>query len=264
MNIDADLTLGTAPERVFRLDGKVAIVTGASSGLGARFARVLTAAGARVVIAARRADRLNELAGSLPGALAFPTDVSDPKAARRLVEFAAERAGRIDILVNNAGITNQLPALDEDVEMFKAVVDVNLVGPFVLSQAVARVMRDVGRGGSIINVSSILGLVGVGQIPQASYVATKGGLISLTRELAVEWVRHGIRVNSLCPGWFETDLTAGLFDSDKGRDWIRKRTPIGRGGAAHELDGALLFLASDASSYMIGHTLVVDGGWTSV
>jgi NAD(P)-dependent dehydrogenase (short-subunit alcohol dehydrogenase family) len=262
--IEAAMMSDVSPEQMFRLDGKLAIVTGASSGFGAQFARVLSAAGAQVVLAARRLDRLEELASTLPKAVAFQTDVGDPQSAQQLVEFAAARTGQIDILVNNAGITDHVPALTEDLDLFQSVINVNLTGPFVLAQGVARIMRSAGKGGSIINVASVLGLVGVGQIPQAGYAAAKGGLVNMTRELGAQWARYGIRVNALCPGWFETDLTAGFFGNEQGRDWVRKRTPIGRGGAIHELDGALLFLASEASTYVIGQTVVVDGGWTAI
>jgi NAD(P)-dependent dehydrogenase (short-subunit alcohol dehydrogenase family) len=253
------------PITQFRLDGKVALVTGASSGLGARFARVLNAAGARVVGAARRKERLDALTDELAGAVAVACDLSEPEAPESLVATALERCGAVDVLVNNAGITEVVSALDEDLGRFHDVVDVNLVAPFALARAVARSMIDSGRGGTIVNVASVLGTVGVGQVPQASYAASKGGLVNLTRELAAQWARTGVRVNALAPGWFLSEMTAGrLFGDERSERWMRNRTPMGRAGAQHELDGALLFLASEASSFVTGQVLCVDGGWTAV
>lgn len=251
-------------EAMFRIDGKVAVVTGASSGLGERFARVLTASGARVVLAARRFDRLEKLAADLDGAVAVACDLSRPEDHEIPVRRAVEEYGRIDVVVNNAAMEASTPALDEDVQRFREVVEVNLVAPFVLSQAAARDMVARGAGGSIINIASILGLVGSRSIPQAAYTASKGGLVNLTRELSSQWAAKGIRVNAIAPGFFPSQLTTGLLGDDKGRKWIARNTPMRRAGAAHELDGALLFLASDASTYVTGTTLSVDGGWVSV
>jgi NAD(P)-dependent dehydrogenase (short-subunit alcohol dehydrogenase family) len=252
------------PEAAFRLDGRVAIVTGASSGLGRQFARTLARAGASLIVAARRLERLEELAAGLPGSIAVACDVRDPSAAARLVDVALERFGRLDVVVNNAGITDVVPALDETPERFTAVLSTNLIAPFAIARRAAHAMIESGRGGSIINVASIAGLVAVGQIPEAGYAASKGGLINLTRELATQWARRGVRVNALCPGFFETELTASLFGSERGVEWLRRHTPMGRGGKDGELDGALLFLAGDASSFVTGQAIVVDGGWTAV
>ena len=258
-------TMTPDPLLSFRLDERVAVVTGASSGLGARFSRVLTAAGARVVLVARRGDRLAELERELPGAIAIEADVAAADTAERVVGTALERFGRVDVLVNNAGIQNAIPALDASIDDFRQILEVNLVGAFALAQHAARSMIDSERGGSIVNVSSILGLVGVGQLPNAAYIASKSGLVGLTRELAAQWARRGVRVNSLAPGWFETEMTVdSMFGDERAHHWIKSRTPMGRGGAAHELDGALLFLSSDASSFVTGVTLPVDGGWTAV
>ena len=252
------------PLQTFRLDGRVAVVTGASSGLGDRFARVLSAAGAKVVVAARRADRLEALASELTDAVAMPCDVTQPGAPARLVASAVEHYGRVDVVVNNAGASEPVPALDESTEHFRASVELNLVAPFELARAAAGAMVEHG-GGSIVNVASIWGLVGVGQIPEAGYAASKGGIVSLTRELAAQWARRGVRVNALAPGWFHTEMTTGrMFGDENAERWMRQRTPMGRGGEEHELDGALLFLASDASSFVTGTVVSVDGGWTAV
>jgi NAD(P)-dependent dehydrogenase (short-subunit alcohol dehydrogenase family) len=245
------------------MDGRVAIVTGASSGLGARFARVLDGAGARVVLAARREERIRELARELTDALAVRCDVANAGDVAALVAAAAERYGRIDALVNNAGIVEVVPALEETEEQFRRVLDVNLVAPFLMAKAAAPHMAG-GGGGAIVNVASVLGVVGIGRIPQASYTAAKGGLVNMTRELAAQWAELGIRVNTLAPGWFASEMTADMFSSERGRQWIARRAPMGRAGGEHELDGALLFLASPASSYVTGVVLPVDGGWTAI
>jgi NAD(P)-dependent dehydrogenase (short-subunit alcohol dehydrogenase family) len=246
----------------FRLDGRVALVTGASSGLGARFARVLHAAGATVVVTARRADRLEALVARLPRAVAVPGDVSSAGDRQTMVATTLERFGQLDVLVNNAGLSNTAPAEDERVEDFAHVVDVNLTAVFALAQLAGRHM--IGRGtGSIINVASILGLVASAPIKQASYAASKGAVVNLTRELAVQWARKGVRVNALAPGWFPSEMTADMFEAGPSQDYIARNTPMARGGQGHELDGALLFLAGDASTYVTGQVLTVDGGWTA-
>ena len=232
----------------FRLDGKVAVVTGASSGLGARCARALHDAGAQVVLVARRKDRLD----------ALPADLGDPSNAPEVIERAAQ-SGRIDVLVNAAGITHASAASRETLEMIRGLVDLNLVTPFVLSQAALAVMRTHG-GGSIVNISSIVARISEPTIPSASYAASKGGLDSLTRELAVQWARHGVRVNGIAPGWFPTEMTEELTaDADRVARFSDK-IPLGRLGELPEIDGPLLLLASDAGSYITGTTILVDGG----
>lgn len=251
-------------EADFRLDGRVAVITGASSGLGERFARVLAAAGARVVLAARRLERLERLAGELEDAVAVSCDLSRPEQLETPVQAAVREFGRIDVLVNNAGIERSRPALEESVESFREVLEVNLVAPFALARAAAHDMIARQAGGSIVNIASVLGLVGVGHPPQGAYTASKGGLINLTRELSAQWARQGVRVNAIAPGFFASQMTEQLFSEESGYKWVARHTASNRHGLEHELDGALLFLASDASSYVTGATIPVDGGWTSI
>ena len=257
----------SAVEELFGLSGRVAVVTGASSGLGVGFARALARAGANLVHAARRFDKLESLSAELEetGVEVLPVacDVTDSSQVEALKDACLQKFGRVDILVNNAGVTEIVPAEAETEESFRWVMDVNLNGLFLCCQRFGRVMLEAGQG-SIINVSSILGLVASGSIPQAAYVASKGAVVNLTRELASQWARGGVRVNSIAPGWFASEMTEEMFADERGMAWIRRKTPIGRPGAVEELAGAVVFLASDASSYVIGQTLAVDGGWTAV
>jgi NAD(P)-dependent dehydrogenase (short-subunit alcohol dehydrogenase family) len=250
------------PLSSFRLDGRVAVVTGASSGLGARFAAVLASAGARVAVVARRAERLAEVASQIK-AEPIVADVTSPEDVQRIAAETLGLFGQIDVLVNNAGASDHGPAEEEPLDRFKAVVDVNLTAAFHLSQVVGRYMLDRGQG-SIINVASVLGLVSAGQIPQAGYAPSKGGLINLSRELSAQWGGRGVRVNALCPGWFESEMTAAMFADERAQAWIRRKTITGRAGREHELDGALLWLAGDASSYVTGQAIVVDGGYLAI
>ncbi|MCT9138039.1 SDR family NAD(P)-dependent oxidoreductase [Streptomyces violarus] len=247
---------------LFSLQGRTAVVTGASAGLGARFAAVLAQAGATVFAAARRIDRLKEFADSDARIHPVACDVSLAADRTRLAETALSATGRLDILVNNAASSGETRAEDESPDAFADVLGVNLTAPYHLARLTAEAPGDMG-GRSIINVSSILGLVTAAPLGGASYSASKAGLIGLTRELAGQWGRGGIRVNALAPGWFRTEMTADLFGDGRSSRWVERNTLLGRGGEGHELDGALLFLASDASSYCTGQVLTVDGGWTA-
>lgn len=254
-------------EELFGLNGRVAVVTGASSGLGVGFARALAQAGANLVLAARRADRLESLGAELSeaGAEVLPVacDVTDPNQVEALKDACLERFGRADILVNNAGTTEIVPAENESEEAFLRVLNVNLNGTFYCAQRFGRVMLEAGQG-SIINVASILGLVGSGSIPQAGYVASKGAVVNLTRELAAQWARRGVRVNGIAPGFFMSEMTEEMFSDERSMSWLRRKTPAGRPGEVEELYGAVIYLASDASSYVTGQTIAVDGGWTAI
>ena len=247
---------------LFSLAGRTAVVTGASSGLGARFTAVLAGAGATVFAAARRLDRLAEVAAGDDRIHPVACDVRREADRRRLVDTALAATGRLDVLVNNAGTAGAVRAADETADDFAEVLAVNLVAPFHL----ARLMADAARpdtGGSIVNVASILGLVSAAPLGGASYAASKAGLLGLTRELAGQWGKDGVRVNALAPGWFRSEMTEALFADARGSGWVERNTMLRRGGEGGELDGALLFLASDASSYCTGQMLVVDGGWTA-
>jgi NAD(P)-dependent dehydrogenase (short-subunit alcohol dehydrogenase family) len=243
----------------FDLSGKVALVTGASSGLGAHFAHCLGEAGATVVLAARRADRLKSLQAELAGkgvtAKAVDLDVQSAES----VAAALDVAGTLDIVVNNAGISIVKPALEMPETDWDAVVDTNLRGAWLVAQGAARRWVAEKRPGSIVNIASILGLRTIGQV--APYKASKAGLIHLTQVLAMEWARYKIRVNAICPGYIETEMNSAFWKTPGGQKLI-DRIPQRRIGQPEHLDGALLLLASEAGTFMTGSTITVDGGHT--
>jgi NAD(P)-dependent dehydrogenase (short-subunit alcohol dehydrogenase family) len=244
----------------FSLAGKIALITGASSGLGAGFAVALAQAGADVVLAARRLDRLEAISGEIEklgrSALAVPADVTDPGACRAVVQAAVGRFGRLDVLINNAGLGTAVPALRETPEQFREVIDVNLMGAYWMAQAAAQVMPP---GSAIVNVASVLGLI-KSSLPQAAYAASKAGLIGLTRDLNQQWSgRRGIRVNAVAPGYFRSEMTDQIPPGQVD-EFVARTSTLGRMGEQHELDTAVVFLASPASSYIAGVTLAVDGG----
>jgi NAD(P)-dependent dehydrogenase (short-subunit alcohol dehydrogenase family) len=245
----------------FRLDDKVVVVTGASSGLGVSFAQAFAEAGADLVLGARRVDRLAETAALVEAAgrrvHSVATDVADPQQCQRLVDAAVDTFGRVDILINNAGVGTAVPATRETPEQFRSVVDVNLNGSYWMAQACGRIMAP---GSAIVNIASVLGIT-TGGLPQAAYSASKAAIIGLTRDLAQQWgSRKGIRVNALAPGFFLSEMTdeyePGYLDSQA------PRLVLGRLGDARELAATAVWLASAAGGYVTGQTIVVDGGLT--
>jgi NAD(P)-dependent dehydrogenase (short-subunit alcohol dehydrogenase family) len=244
----------------FRLDDKVAIVTGASSGLGVAFADGLAESGADVAICARRADRLQTTKERVEAhgrrCLAIEADVSRPEDCERVLEQTVAELGKADVLVNNAGVGTAVPATRETPDQFRQVIDINLNGSYWMAQAFARAIGE--GGGSIVNIGSVLGST-TAALPQAAYSASKAAIIGLTRDLAQQWTgRKKIRVNALAPGFFPSEMTDTYPDGYL--DAMMVRVPAGRGGDPAELTAALLFLASDASSYVTGVVLPVDGG----
>ncbi len=249
------------PLAQFRLDNRTVLITGASSGLGERFAEVLHGLGATVVVSARRVDRLQALVERLGSrAHALACDVADPGASAKLVADAIAIGGGLHAIVANAGIANTVPAVKETVSDFAKVVTVDLVAPFELAQAAANHWRANKQPGSVVMIASAAGHLSDKLLPQAGYVAAKTGLVGLTRELALQWGRYGIRVNALCPGMFPSEMTALVTDNPEVSAAFGSATPLGRIGQTHELDGAIAFLTSDASSYMTGQSVIVDGG----
>ena len=255
-------------DELFSLRGHVAIVTGASSGLGVECARALAIAGADVALAARRGDRLGPLAAEFQDlygvrAIGVTTDITNDADLDRLVATVESDLGATDILVNNAGISptgraEMLPRATWD-----SALDTNLTAPMMLAQRVARVLIEKKKPGRIINMSSIYGLVASSIYRLSAYNATKAGLINLTRQLAIEWAPYGILVNAVAPGWIPTEATEGGMAKPQNRERMERATPLGRLGRPDELRGAIVYLASAASSYVTGTVLSIDGGYTS-
>jgi len=250
---------------LFDLSGRTAIVTGGSAGLGRQMAEGLAEMGANLVLCARKKERCEKAAQELSGlgrkVLALACDVRKPDEVRNVAEAAAAEFGRIDILINNAGASWGAPVEEMKLEHWNKVIETNLTGTFLFSQAVAKQMI-AQRSGKIINIASVAGLRGSPpEMQAAGYQASKGGIITLTKDLACKWAQHNIHVNAIAPGWFPTDMSGVVIE--RNQEALRKRIPLGRFGGPQDLKGAAVFLASAASDYVTGHVLVVDGGQTA-
>jgi len=248
---------------LFDLSGKTAIVTGGGTGIGRQMAQGLAEAGANLVLCARKAERCEQAASELEQlgvrAIGLGCDVRDPEQVQHVVTTAVEELGGVDVLVNNAGTVWGASPEEMPLEGWQKVIDVNLTGVFLFSQAAGRVMIERG-GGVIVNIASVAGLQGGPPeiMNTIVYNASKGGVIAFTRDLACKWAQHGIRVNSIAPGWFPSDMSGYVLERHEER--LKQHIPLGRFGGPHDLEGVVVFLASDASAYVTGHTLVVDGG----
>lgn len=251
-----------SPATLFSLEGKTVLVTGASSGMGAVLAQAAAAAGAKVIAVARRLDKLQALADQQPNIIPVACDLSKDADIEALVE-TAKGIGRVDVLINTAGVNaSVVPAEQETTEQVANTLAVNLLAPFRLCQAFGPGMREAGEG-AIVNIASISGVVGVGRIPQASYVMSKSGLVGLTRELAAQWGRYGIRVNAIAAGFFQSEMTVDMYASEKMADWVRKGQSMPFFGLPDDFAGTALLLSSNAGRFITGQTFAVDGGWTA-
>jgi len=250
------------PAELFDLTGRIALVTGASSGLGHRIALILAAAGATVAVTARRADRLADLESNEQSIRVFPADLTSASERVALVAEIEAQLGPIDILVNNAGAVNATSIENESLDDFATMIELNLTAAWHLMKLVGVSMVERQQG-SIVNMASILGVVGATPAKDSGYSAAKGGLVNLTREMGLQWARKGVRVNAICPGWFQTEMIEDLTSTENGTSFITTNTPMMRVGQVDEIDGAVLLLASDAGSFMTGSIVMVDGGWTA-
>jgi NAD(P)-dependent dehydrogenase (short-subunit alcohol dehydrogenase family) len=245
------------------LTDRVVLLTGATGGLGRRAAQVLSDAGATVAAVARDSDALRAVEREVPRTVAFPADLADADAIKPLVDRIGHELGLIDVLINNAArVSDDGRGHIEPLGSIRDNVDINLIAPMLLAQGVFPAMKQRGRG-VIINVSSIVAQVGMGRFQQTSYAATKGALTALTRAWAVQWAQFGIRSNAIAPGFIATSMNSAVIDDPSTARWVEDNAPLGRAGRPSDLDGALLFLASDQSEYVTGQTVVVDGGWTA-
>ena len=258
---------GTNALDLFRLDGKTALVTGGGRGLGQYMAEALSDAGASVVLCSRSLETLEEVKAEIEDrggkALALECDVTEPEDVDSMVAKTEEAFGAIDVLVNNSGTAWGAPAEEMPVEKFDLVVEVNVRGTFLMSQAVGRRMIERGEGGKIVNIASIAGLIGgrPDYMQTIGYNSSKGAVISMTQNLATSWARHGINVNAIAPGWFPTDMSGGLIKEFEEK--MLNDIPLRRFGQPEDIKGAVVFLASPAADYMTGQTIVVDGGLTA-
>jgi gluconate 5-dehydrogenase len=251
----------------FSIKGQTAIVTGASSGLGVCFAKTLAERGVNLVIAARRYEKLAQVAENLANeynvkVIPVQTDVNQEDQVINMVKTAVEQFGSLEIVVNNAGTGALSPSVEMPLEEWKKVLDVNLTGVFLCARTAAREMIKK-KYGKIVNIASIYGAVG-DIFPTAAYYASKGAVINLTRALAIEWAPYKINVNSIAPGFFPSEMTASVFQDEKAMQHILSRTPLGRTGDPLDLKAALIYLSSPASNYVTGQTIFVDGGWTAL
>lgn len=253
----------------FDLSGQVAVVTGASTGLGVQMANALASQGANIVCLARRKDKVDENAAAIEKehgvkAIGVQCDITNTEAIEKAVQEVLDAFGRIDILINNAGTGAVAPAEDITDEQFMNELDIDLAGTFKMAREVAKKAMIPAGYGRIINIASMYGLVGNKIAPAAPYHAAKGGVVNLTRALAAEWGEKGVLVNAICPGYFETPLTKETLDSDFFQEYAKTTIPMARYGKEGELDSAAIFLTSPASSYVNGVILPVDGGYTSL